>query len=509
MSRGGGARLLIGVDGTEVDAGTAALLRETGCRGVVLFARNLVDAAQARRLIADLRAAAPGPLLVCVDQEGGRVVRLARGVTVFPGNLALGACDDEALAEAQGQVQGAELAALGVDLNLAPVVDLLLPPGNAAIGTRSLGADPARVAALAAALVRGQRAAGVGSCLKHFPGLGAAEVDPHVTVSRAALPEAGWEPHLAPYVHCLRDARGLAVMSTHLVAEAYDREHLATFAPAVLRRLLRGRLGFDGLLVSDDLCMGAVPPGDLARAAVAAATAGHDLVAVCHGPEGQRAAASALGRALAEGRLEEGEHARALERCDDLQRLAPGRVPERDGAALARTIARRAMHRFGDARGLLPLPPDARVLVVHGGAGVRSVVAEAPRAAGVADGEARLRALFAAWPAVGSARLDEDPSQAAIERLVARAEGFDRVVWLARELRGRAGLRFLLARACHRLADRLVLVHLRDPFDQALVDTGVTSIASFGEVECQLEATVEVLGGDLEPRGRLPAPIRP
>src|SRR5262245_28542106 len=150
----GGARLMFGFQGTRPGSELADLLLETGARGVILFARNIVDADQTRALIEEIRGLVPWPLVLAVDQEGGAVVRVARGATVFPGNMALGAADSEELAERQGLESGRQLAAMGFDLNLAPVVDLQTNPANPGIGIRSLGAELDRAAPLAEALVR-------------------------------------------------------------------------------------------------------------------------------------------------------------------------------------------------------------------------------------------------------------------------------------------------------------------------------------------------------------------
>jgi beta-N-acetylhexosaminidase len=192
---------MIGFHGTRPSDALKRVLHETGARSVILFARNIENAAQCRELIDGIRAMVDWPLLVAVDQEGGAVVRVLEGATVFPGNMALGAANDVELARAQGRESGAQLAAMGFDLNLAPVVDLQTNPANPGIGIRSLGAQRDRAVALARALVQGHAEHGVASCLKHFPGKGAASVDAHIDLPVLEMPRSEFEePHLRAFV---------------------------------------------------------------------------------------------------------------------------------------------------------------------------------------------------------------------------------------------------------------------------------------------------------------------
>ncbi|MEZ6194953.1 MAG: glycoside hydrolase family 3 N-terminal domain-containing protein [Planctomycetota bacterium] len=513
MTTPAGRRLMIGFEGLDPEPVLAPVLRETGAGSVILFARNLVDAAQARDLVTRIRSLVDWPLLLAVDQEGGPVVRLTEGATVFPGNMALGAADDAELALRQGRVSGAELAAIGFDLNLAPVVDLQTNPVNPGIGIRSFGDDPSRGAALATALVRGHAEAGVATCLKHFPGLGAAAVDPHVDlpVLDASLEDLR-VPHLEVFSRVFAETGDLpvTVMTTHLLARGLDAERPATLSRRVVDGLLRRELGFGGLVVSDCLEMGAiVKHGGVPEAAVGAAVAGHDLLPVCHTAERQRGAARALTAALAEGRLDREEHEAALARIlalNERSRPDPGTTAAEDGAGLAREISRRAVHLFADPGGLLPLAADAAVLVIAVRprllVGIEEDARRDPRApiAG-AFGAAGLRRteVLACDPA------DADARAAAVSR--ARVHPGP-VVLLGWDARGDADAANLLAALVAACAPRLIAAHLRNPFDQALVPAEVTALATFGFHRAQLEALAAVLAGAVEARGRMPAAWR-
>ncbi len=500
-------RLVVGFEGTRVDERVRAMLRETGAGSVILFARNLIHAEQCQELIADVRASVDWPLLLCVDQEGGAVVRLTEGITVFPGNLALRATENLDLAQRQGLETGRQLMALGFDLNLAPVVDLLVKPDNGGLGLRSFGSDRAALMDFSEALVRGQREAGLGSCLKHFPGLGAGGVDPHLdtTLFQDATEEL-YNVHLEVYRRLFEDQRLLAVMSTHMLIPDLDPQECVTFSRRLATGLLREELGFDGLLISDDLEMGGVHRG-MAASALASAQAGHDLMPICHTEEGQRAAADLLNRAQASGELDRAEHERAIERWAAIAEQSCREGKELDlgpGEEVARQIAAASIHLHGDSRGLLPIPGDASVLIL----------AQPPqRLVGIEeklreDFEGGLREVFARFGDVQIRNLGEDPTSREIQAHIEAARRFDRVLLLSWNAREVEGMRFLLASACHTLSARLVLVHLRNPHDQGLVPAGTTALSSFGARLGQLEVLAEVLRGNASALGILPRPFR-
>ncbi|MGH8928473.1 MAG: glycoside hydrolase family 3 N-terminal domain-containing protein, partial [Acidimicrobiia bacterium] len=176
-----GGSALVAFSGTQVDARIAELVRDPRVAGVTLYGPlNIDNALQTQRLTEDLRTAASRELLIGVDQEGGQLVAAGPETTHFAGNMALGAVGDEDLARLIGQAIGRELAALGINVNYAPVADVATKPDNPSLGIRSFGEDPAAVARLTAATVTGMQSVGVAATLKHFPGKGEAEVDPHL-----------------------------------------------------------------------------------------------------------------------------------------------------------------------------------------------------------------------------------------------------------------------------------------------------------------------------------------
>jgi len=268
--------------------------------GVILFAHNFESGEQLRALTEEIAALREPRLFVCVDHEGGRVQRFREGFTPIPPMRALGRLWDREravaveTAHAVGYTIGAELDAHGVDFSFAPVLDLDYG-SSSVIGDRALHFDPGAVAALGAALVQGLAAAGVAAVAKHFPGHGFAALDSHVSVPRdERRVQDIMRKDVAPYPPVI--AAGLkGVMPAHVIYSQADAEP-AGYSRYWLQTVLRGELGFDGLIFSDDLSMeGASTAGGVPERARAALSAGCDMVLLCQDPAGQDALLDALG----------------------------------------------------------------------------------------------------------------------------------------------------------------------------------------------------------------------
>lgn len=379
-----GQLFMAGFDGLEPTAEILDLIQRRAIGGVILFSRNTHDAEQVATLTRRLQAAAREaghryPLLIAIDQENGVVQRLVNIGTQFPGAMALGAAGSEELAYAVAEATGRELRALGINMNLAPVADVNNNPANPVIGVRSFGEDPQKVAQLVAATVRGYRAAGVISVLKHFPGHGDTAVDSHL-----ALPSV---PHtlerldaveLPPFKSGI-EAGAESVMIAHVALPRLNGEGLpATISPEVVTGLLRRRLGFDGVILTDCLEMDAIlTTTGTERAAVLALLAGADLVLISHTYARQMGSIAAAREALKRGELTREMVERAAERV--LRMKAAALQWDDRPLAEARTeIASEAHLRLRDEAyvraitvvrneaGVLPLRLDAgeRVLVL-------------------------------------------------------------------------------------------------------------------------------------------------
>jgi beta-N-acetylhexosaminidase len=278
--------------GTALTEDDVRRLRHPAAGGVILFAHNFESPAQLLALTQDIRALREPQLLIGVDHEGGRVQRFKEGFTALPPMRALGQLWDRdrdaglEAAQAAGYIIGAELAAHGLDFSFTPVLDLDYG-ASSVIGDRALHYDPLAVGALAAALIGGLAAGGMGAVGKHFPGHGYAAADSHVAVPTDDRPLAEiLRKDLVPYAAALQ--AGLAgIMPAHVIYPRVDAEP-AGYSRVWLQDILRGKLGFGGLIFSDDLSMeGAGTAGGVAERARAALDAGCDMVLLCKDPEGQ------------------------------------------------------------------------------------------------------------------------------------------------------------------------------------------------------------------------------
>lgn len=297
------APLMAGFEGKDLPPRVARMLREGTLLGVILFSRNVETPRQVKELCREIRAAGgrgrPAPL-IAVDQEGGRVQRLAEpGFTRFPPARCYSTlcCHAERAAEAAAEAIAEELRAVGVDINFAPVLDVDSRPGNPVIGNRALSDDPKQAARLGISFFRGTLSRGVIPVGKHFPGHGATDADSHeeLPVVRSAG-RIVRSRDLLPFQRAIR-AGIPALMTAHVLYPALDREYPATFSSKILSGLLRERLRFHGVLFSDALEMRAVTSRyGIGEAAVRAVAAGCDVPLVCRGEEDREIAVEALAR---------------------------------------------------------------------------------------------------------------------------------------------------------------------------------------------------------------------
>jgi beta-N-acetylhexosaminidase len=278
---------MVGFEGLSASADVKALIREFGVGHVVLFARNVATPEQVADLVRELQSTGRDaghevPLLIAVDQEGGRVARLKEPWTIWPAARAVGRVGSEETARQMGAALAEELKACGIRCDFAPCVDVDTNPKNPVIGDRSFGDDPDLVGRLGAAMIRGLQENGVAACAKHFPGHGDTDLDSHLELpavdhTRARLDDV----ELRPFRKAI-EAGVATVMTSHIVVREIDDARPATLSPAIIAGLLRKELGFTGAVVTDDLAMGAVAKHwTPAQIAVLAADAGCDLLELC------------------------------------------------------------------------------------------------------------------------------------------------------------------------------------------------------------------------------------
>jgi beta-N-acetylhexosaminidase len=277
-------QLLIGsFPSTTIPAELRSLAREFGLGGVILFARNIEEPGQVAELARDLQSLGGDlPLWASVDQEGGRVARLRAPFTKWPPMATLGRAGDEGLASRFAAALAAELGAVGITLDYAPVLDILTNSKNPVIGDRALAEDAESVGRLGAAIIRGLQDNGIAACGKHFPGHGDTSADSHFE-----LPVVEHSPDRIRRVECVpfRDAikaNVAFIMTAHVLVPSFDEQKPATLSRTIVHGLLRDELGYEGVILSDDLEMRALAATNtVPDAAVEAIAAGCDGVLVC------------------------------------------------------------------------------------------------------------------------------------------------------------------------------------------------------------------------------------
>ena len=342
-----GQLLVAGFDGTTLPVELRAIAREFSLGGVIFFARNVEGpeqvaevSAEARELVRDT------PPWVSVDQEGGRVARFKRPFTEWPPMLSLGRAQDEDLARRFARALAAELRAVGVTLDFAPVLDILTNPKNSVIGDRALGEEAALVGRLGAAIADELQLGGVAACGKHFPGHGDTIADSHHDLPLVQHPPdrlraVEFEPFRAAV-----QAGVASLMVAHVLVPAFDEARPSSLSPVVLR-LIREELGFDGVVFTDDLEMRAVTDRhSIADAAVQAIAAGCDAVLVCSGrADLQAAALEALVHAVEDERIPYARIEDALRRHRVMKdRFLAQPVPVRAARPEWRTVVGREAH---------------------------------------------------------------------------------------------------------------------------------------------------------------------
>jgi beta-N-acetylhexosaminidase len=309
-------RFMAGFEGTTLPRGMRELLAQ-GLAGVAVYARNFTNIEELARLNEEIRTAANGPVLVGMDQEGGTRFSLPAPFTQWPSPAELGALGDTDAVREVALAIGRELSAVGCNLNFAPMLDLHINPSSPVTMVRSFGADPALVGRMGAAFLAGLAETGALGCAKHFPGHGDTYVDPHKNLPVFhGTAERLDQVELVPFDDAIA-AGAATIMTAHILLPKIDAEYPASLSRIMLTNTLRERMNFQGLILADDLGMGAITkryaPGE---AAVLTFAAGADIAMLCHDSALIPEALAATAHALAEGKLSLEEWNKAGERIN-------------------------------------------------------------------------------------------------------------------------------------------------------------------------------------------------
>jgi beta-N-acetylhexosaminidase len=499
-----GQLLFVGFEGLTAPDYLLDWLRAGCVGGVILFARNVASPEQVAALTDSLTANAPYGVIISIDQEGGTVARLRDGFTESPGAMALAsAADGEQLTEQVAGVLAAELRALGIHWNYAPVVDINQHADNPSMGTRTFGTDPERVSRLAAAAVRGLQTAGIAASPKHFPGAGNTSIDTHVALPALDTPlEHLRTVDLQPYRAVIAEGAA-SVMVTHVLYRALDPNYPSTLSPIVVRQLLRGELGYDGVVTTDCMEMQAITNHyGPEESAILAALAGIDAILFSHTREKQAAAYAALLDAAYTGRLTESmidaanRRLAAFKDAYLLPRADLGVIRSADHLALMAEAARSGttLVRGGTA---LSLASGGSIGVIEFPSAFDSGINEV-------DGLTGFSRLLRARIPTAEVITVADPHQG--DAALALARQVDTLILVTRSAHLNADKVAMCQRAID-AARRTVLVCLRNPHDATMLTGADTVLCTCGDSAPSLAAAVDALLGDYVPTGRLPVAL--
>ncbi|WP_043644332.1 glycoside hydrolase family 3 protein [Fundidesulfovibrio putealis] len=515
-----GQMMLVAFKGPGVSPELAEMIAKRHIGGVILYSSwgNVENIRQVAALNAAIQAAAAATpravgLFVGIDQEGGPVIRLREGVTVFPSQMAVAATGNREHARAMARVMASELTVLGVNLNFSPVADVNSNPDNPIIGIRSFGSDPNVVSRLSAAMVEEYVRARMLCTPKHFPGHGDTDVDSHLGLplsnhDKKTLDRIDFAPFRATFA-----AKAPAVMTAHVEVPALEpaRDLPATLSSKILEGALRKELRFDGLIVTDSLGMGALSKGvGTVRAAVMAAKAGADVLLfgadIGHEPADQIAAFDNLVAAAKSGEIPMERIDRAVRRILTVKgeyglldaRAIPNRaleIPFRVGIAenrqAALSAAQDSITLRHDRLRLLPLKPSDRVLIIWPERNSNDAVGSLP----LAPGTALLRTA-------------REPSSQDLRNAVEASAQVDKVVVFTYDATRNPAQQNLARTLLAIKPGGFVHVALGAPYDLSLFADAPTSVATYGDVPASIEALAKALAGRAPFTGRLPVRLQ-
>lgn len=518
-----GQMVMCGFATTEVNDNIRSLIKEYHVGGIIYFRRNVESKEQVSALSHQLqeisREQTNIPLFISIDQEGGMVARIDwDDITLIPGNMTIGATRSAEHAYQAAHICGEELLRLGINMNFAPSLDVNNNPENPVIGVRSYSERPDLVAELGTAQIRGLQEANVAATAKHFPGHGDTAVDSHHGL--AAVPhdeERLVAVELAPFVQAIREGVD-CIMTAHVIFPAFEPNAIpATLSYNVLTKLLRQRLGYHGLIVTDCLEMHAISKEvGVAEGAVRAVEAGADILLVSHTYEEQVASIQALCEAVRSGRIAESRIDESIDRIITLKNkrhMGENSEVAADFFAYLGTPESKASvdQMFEDSTtlvkddaGALPLDRSAKTLVIWPQVRTRSEVDDL-----IVQEYTLVSALEPHMQHVEILRINNDPEPFEVNEILANTEGYSQIVVLtynpvSKLHQGQVDVvNALLARS----SIRVVVASTRNPYDLNQFPDAPTYLCCYENRPAAMKALGNVLLGITEPKGKLPVTI--
>lgn len=513
-----GQMIMAGFPSKYCDDHFIKMVRDYKIGNIDLFSRNIGSISETANLMNDIQKnmiiTTGIPAFIGIDQEGGMVSRIREGAAFFPGNMAVGAADIKGSTLKEGEIVGEALHALGINFDIAPVLDVNNNPGNPIIGTRSYGDNPLKVASFGVDFIKGIQSKNVVACAKHFPGHGDTSLDTHlmlpsVTYGMERLQKIEFYP-FRQAVHAGVDA----IMTAHIIYTALEDDNLpATLSYNVLTNLLRREMGFKGIIVTDCLEMDAIMDNfGIEKASVMAIKAGADMLCISHHLDVQAKSVIAIKKAVIRGEISEDridESARRIISMKEKYGLFKNPFPDMDRAVkiinnpdymnYVRGVSEKSITLVRDTNKLIPLKGE-------------NIVAISTEPAILTGAEDEIKKKYTFSEAVKdkfggkSFVIPLNPDDNTIEKICMACKDADRVVigtYNARQNQGQVKLIDEIKK-CSR---NILTVLLRNPYDMLVLEGVSTCICAYEYTPLSVTSVLKVIAGDIKASGRLPVNI--
>lgn len=512
-----GQMLMVGFHSTFYDDHIDQLVREYKIGNIIFFSRNVKDGRQTRELCTQIQSQVIEhigiPALISIDQEGGMVTRVYKDATYLPGNMAVGATSDPTNARKVAEIAAKELRALGINMNLAPVLDVNNNPLNPVIGVRAYGEDPEKVADFGVNYIEGLQGSGVIATAKHFPGHGDTAVDSHLDLPLVAHDrERLYKIELYPFKKAVENGVD-AIMTAHILFPALEGNRLpATLSYNILTGILRSEFGFKGIIITDCMEMSAIAKYfGTAKAAVMAIKAGADIVLVSHTKESQIQAFDEIKKAVLMGEIPIGRIDESVDRIMNLKQkygLFERPYPDEDSIGLLGSKEHQEIVEEISLNSITLVKDELKLLPIKG----QNVLAVSPNMTPVSAADDRMltKLSFAdsfadRFGATGRA-IPINPDEAVINSIKAEAKGKEAVVvgtYNANMNPGQAKL----VNSLLEVNRNVVVVALRNPYDLLEFKEVPTYLCVYEYTPLSVRCLLEVLSGKYVPKGRLPVSL--
>lgn len=507
-----GQCLMFGFNGTKVNNQVKNLITKHHVGGIILFARNIKNQTQLKKLCNDLqtlrRKISDTPIFIAIDQECGAVSRLISPLFSFPGNMALGATKNPALAYRQGKAVGRALKNCGVNVNLAPVLDINNNPDNPGIGVRSFGDNTKAVAAFGAKMIKGYQEAKISACAKHFPGKGDAAKDAHLALPSINVSTAKMQRReLVPFKQAILNKTDM-IMVSHVLYPACDKKNPATLSQKLITGLLKEKMGYKGLVVTDDMEMKAIADNyGIEKAALMSLKAGSDIVLVCHTYKEQLNTLRFLYKQVEEGKLKQDVIQEKSGKITKLQKkyLKKQKTDKNDkqlNIKLSKEIAEKSVTIIRNKNKLIPLTnlKDKTLCVITPEISSLTLVEE-----GKNNADTFLKTIKRKKRNFDAIEIPAIPDKKTISAVVAKVKKLNPDILIV--LSYNAHLlpkQTLFLQKITELKNDAIVASIRNPYDLKAVPSIKTYIAAYSFRDSSLKALADIILGQINAKGSLP-----